>query len=99
MFQTEIVLETGGRVVGMIGLAVLPHFMSGELVASELFWWVEPEARRGTGGVRLLRRAESWARSTQAVRMQMIAPTAHVAKFYQALGYVPMEVAYQGSLA
>jgi GNAT superfamily N-acetyltransferase len=92
------VLEREGAVVGMIGLAVLPHFMSGEVIGSEMFWWVEPDARKGIGGVRLLKRAESWAKDHGAVRMHMIAPNAAVAKFYEAVGYHALEVAYERSL-
>lgn len=54
-----VVSTAAGRVTGMLGMMIFPHFLSGELVAGELFWWVEPEARGA--GLRLLRHAEAWA--------------------------------------
>ena len=43
----------------MIGLLLFENPITGEPTVSELFWWVEPEARGS--GVRLLKRAEQWA--------------------------------------
>lgn len=92
------VLVTGptGAPTGMIGLVLLNHPYSDERIASELFWWVEPE-RRGDG-LRLLRAAEDWARSHGATRMQMVAPNDRVSRLYERLGYSRVEVAYQRSL-
>jgi hypothetical protein len=50
----------------MLGYVIFPHFLSGELVAGEVFWWVEPEdtgrrsqiATRGGGSGAKLRREE-----------------------------------------
>jgi GNAT superfamily N-acetyltransferase len=85
-----------GTLTGMIGLAIMPHPITGDLFASELFWWVEPE-HRGSG-VRLLVAAEQWAREQRAVFMQMGAPTPAVGDLYAHRGYVPVETAYQRSL-
>ena len=83
----------GGDVVGMIALQVLEHPMSGDQMATELVWWVDP-ARRGTAGVRLLRIAEMWAKSRGATLLQMVAPDARVGEFYAAVGYQAAETAY-----
>ena len=85
------------RVIGMAVVHVYEHPMSGELVASELAWWVEPERRRA--GVRLLRAIEQWARDQGAAVMQMIAPTPRVGAFYTAIGYAPVETLFQRRLA
>lgn len=92
------VLERAEEVVGMIGFMVFDHPISGDSMASELFWWVDPEHRNGLGGVQLLRRAEQWARRAGATRMQMIAPDEHVGSFYQRLGYEPLETTFQRTL-
>lgn len=92
-----LVAERDGRLVGMIGAAIFTHPISGEQMASELFWWVEPDSR-GAIGVRLLKRLEAWARRRGAVKVQMIAPTWEVEQVYSALGYARVEVAYQRSL-
>jgi len=88
------VAERDARVVGMIGVLGYVHPMSGETVAGELFWWLDPE-HRGAGGW-LLRRAESWARGYGAKSLQMIAPfdKPHIGEMYRRLGYEPVEVAW-----
>lgn len=86
--MTVLVAETD-RIVGMLGLVASPNFLSGELTAGEVFWWMEPDARGA--GVRLLKAGEQWARDRGAVSLQMIAPDAHVEQFYQRVGYVPIE--------
>ena len=80
-------------VVGMIGMMVYPHPMSGERVASELFWWMDP-AHRGAGGVWLLRQAEAWAQVQGAELLQMIAPNRDVAAFYERIGFTAIETTY-----
>ena len=81
---------------GMIAVVIYDHMWSGQPTAGELFWWVEPEARRD--GVRLLRAAEDWARHKRVEKMQMIAPNRKVGQFYERCGYVPVESTYQRNL-
>ncbi len=86
--------ELDRQIVGMLGLATYQHPMSGEFVAGELFWWVDP-AYRGNVGVRLLNRAENWVKSRGARRLYMIAPNEDVERLYSRLGYQRVEVSYQ----
>lgn len=92
-----LVLEGPSELVGMFGLYVFAHPISGERVASEVFWWVEPGARGG--GLRLLAAAEAWAVAQGAVVFQMIAPTPAVERVYVRRGYVPVERLYQRRVA
>jgi RimJ/RimL family protein N-acetyltransferase len=92
-----LIAEREDQVVGVIGVTIFPHPLSGERIAGELFWWVDPEAR-GTVGLRLLRRAETWAHLCGAVKMQMIAPNQHVERMYERLGYGFIESTYQKGL-
>lgn len=92
-----LVADDGAGPVGMFGGMVYPHPMSGERIAAELFWWMNPEAR-GVAGVKLLHRAEAWARAQGAVVLQMIAPDATVARFYERVGFSPVETTYQRRL-
>lgn len=85
-----------GALVGMIGALVSEHPYSGERVASELFWWVEP-AHRGHGRD-LMKAAEAWARDQGAARFQMVAPNARVGRLYERFGYTAVETLYQRSL-
>lgn len=91
-----LVSERAGALVGMLGYVLFPHFLSGELVAGEVFWWVEPE-HRGEG-VKLLREAERRAKQRGALKLQMIAPNEKVGALYQRFGYSYVESTFQRSL-
>lgn len=90
-----LVSDHGRGLTGMIGLLLFSHYVSGEPIAGEVMWWVEPEARGA--GVALLAAGEAWAHEVGAVRLQVIAPTAMpaVGRLYARRGYAPIEVAYQ----
>lgn len=92
-----LISENGHGVEGMLGFVVFPHFFSGTMIAGELAWFVEPEAR-GRVGLSLLREAENAARTLGAKKMQMVSPDGRVAKLYKRLGYVEVETTYQRSL-
>ena len=91
--STVLVAGRDGAPVGMLALALYPHPVSGEVVASELVWFVAP-AHRGVG-VRLLRAGEAWAQAQGATVMQMVAPSEDVGQMYARLGYTPVETAWQ----
>jgi len=81
---------------GMLGALCFTHPLSGEWVASEFYWWVEPHARGGIDSLRLLKLTITWARAQGAVRLHMIAPEGSgVGRLYRRLGFVPVETAYQ----
>lgn len=82
--------------VGTIGLILAEHPFSGEVMAHEIFWWVNPESRGH--GIGMFRTAERWARERGAVFMQVSAPTERVGEFYLRSGYVQVETAYQRKL-
>lgn len=88
------VSERDGVVVGMLGMHVYEHPMSGERVATETVWWMDPE-HRGTDGVRLLKAGEAWARSLNATTLYMVAPSPEVERLYAALGYARLETTYE----
>lgn len=93
------VVDSEVGVIGMLGVMVFIQPFSGESVASELFWWLDP-AHRGHGGW-LLKRAEKWARDHGATRLSMMAPVdkPRVAETYLALGYSEIERVFQKDLA
>lgn len=92
------VAERAGAIVGMIAGTVYQHPMSLEQLAIEVAWWMEPAARGGRTALRLLEAFKSWARTQGAVRLHMIAPTEHVAWFYERLGFDKLETCYQVAL-
>jgi len=91
--------EDERTLVGMIGVMVTPHPMTGERMATELFWWMDP-AHRGQG-LALLSRAERWASDQGAVRLLMVSPhgSPDVERMYTRLNYVPVETSWQKSLS
>jgi L-amino acid N-acyltransferase len=93
------VVDLDGAVVGMLGVMVFVQPFSGELVASELFWWLDPQHRGN--GVWMLRRAEKWAQSKGAARMTMMAPVdkPRVCEIYEAIGYRAVETVFSRNLS
>jgi GNAT superfamily N-acetyltransferase len=61
-------------------------------------WWMDPEARGGRDGFRLLQSAEAWARTQDAETVQMVAPDTHVEQFYRRLGYEWVESSWHRRL-
>jgi GNAT superfamily N-acetyltransferase len=95
-----LVAEGDAGPVGMLAMAIVPSPVSGALVATELAWWLDPAARRGSTGVRLWEQAERWAADHDAVYVHMVAPhgTA-VGAMYQRRGYLPLETVWQKRVA
>jgi GNAT superfamily N-acetyltransferase len=82
--------------IGAIGGILYPDLFDGELMATEIFWYVDP-ARRGKG-LRLLKGFEQWAKDHDAKRVVMVhlsylAPE-KLEKFYTRQGYTPLETHY-----
>lgn len=93
---TLLVAEVDGTVVGMLGIALIVHPLSGDLYASELFWWVDPGTPAGTG-LRLLAAGERWAQERGAVAMHMAALASNPAvdRIYERRGYVPRDSTWE----
>lgn len=87
-----------GPPVGMLGMALYPHLVTGQRTAVECFWWVEPGFRGN--GVSMLRQAERWARDHGAEMIQMIQPhdEERLGAVYEHLGYTVTEHQYQKAL-
>jgi ribosomal protein S18 acetylase RimI-like enzyme len=88
-------------VCGMLAAQAYPHPMTGELTVSEIAWWVDPEKRGSSAGIRLLRELEAYAIGIGAKVLQMIAPEDAfvVERMYERMGYVPLETTWQRRLA
>lgn len=93
-----LVADREGVPIGMLGLMVFQHPMSGARVATEAFWWLDP-AHQGYG-VYLLRRGERWAAAKGATKLSMMAPAdkPRVAEIYAAVGYDAVEITFQKDL-
>jgi len=93
------VVEIDKEIVGMIaGMAIPFYFNQAHLNAQELFWWVTPEHRHSSIGIKLLKTFEEWAISKGAKTIQMgtvarINPE-KLASVYRKLGYIESETYY-----
>jgi hypothetical protein len=91
-----LVAERDGIIAGMLGYVVHHHFISGEKVAGEVFWWMEPECRGE--GLKLLEEFKRRARLAKAKYIHMIAPNERVARLYRHAHYDFVESVYQLAL-
>lgn len=95
--QGKVLVGGNGHIQGVVGFVVYPQLFSGEPVAGELFWYVEPEAR-GRLGLELLREAERTAVKMGAETMQMVSPSETTSKLYEKLGYEYVDAQYMRRL-
>ena len=104
LMETEraeiLVAESESKLIGLFAFIVFSHYYSGESVAGEMIWYVEPEARKGSNAaLELLWAAEAKARSLGAKKMQLTAPTDEIAAMYAKLrGYHKVETAFQRAI-
>jgi GNAT superfamily N-acetyltransferase len=91
------VSEVDDKVIGLIAMVKYNHPLSGDLVAGELAWWVEP-VHRGHG-IELFKAAEKWSHDNKVSSIAMTAPTGNpVEGFYRRQGYTQIETAFQKDL-
>jgi hypothetical protein len=102
--ETSVLLVAeGDEVCGMLGGLIYPHFFNtSRLIAQELFWWVDPEARGTRAGLLLWQGFEDWARGQGAHNVSMIAiaqmDCERIGRMYEKRGYRPMESSYVRTL-
>ena len=81
---------------GILGAVKYPDINSGELVATEFFWFVSPD-KRGDG-IKLLREFEKWAKEVGCKKIFMVylmdSMPEEMKSVYKRYGYKPMEVHY-----
>lgn len=107
-FALQVIEKSSGKVLlyvndafkvcGLLGFIIFPHPFTGELTATELMWYVEPEERAGGGAIKLLWEAEKEAKAMGATRMGVTAPTAEVGALYSRFGYRQVEVTFMKEL-
>lgn len=97
------IARDGDKPFGGLGIILSPDLCDGELVVQEAFWYIAPEYRNGSFGIRLLKAAESFAIEAGAARMLMgrihaADPENRVDRVLGALGYKPFETNYVKTL-
>lgn len=89
-----LLCEDQEKVSGLFAFLIMPHPFSGEIVATQLIFYVEPEARKGGTGIKLLWEAERVAKELGAKKFQCTAPSEEVGAIYRRFGYHQIEVAF-----
>lgn len=93
-----LVAERDGIIVGMMGFFVIEHLFGTERIASDVVIYVDPAARGGTLGVRLIRAFESYARAQSAdyalLNVSSDIDAERTVQLYQRLGYAKRGGAY-----
>lgn len=92
-----LVLERDGRVVGMLLAQAVRLLLTRAMVAQELVFWVDPEAR-GAGGA-LLSAYEDWARRMGCVSCSLVTIDERVGVLYRRRGYRRAETVFQKGLS
>ena len=92
-----------GAVCGAAGAILFPHYWNfEEIIAQELFWWVDEYARGTTAGTQLLVALEQGAKDRGAEKLLMLCLDAvegdKVAQMYERRGYTPLERTYAKEL-
>jgi GNAT superfamily N-acetyltransferase len=87
-----------GKIAGLLGFFVFPHYFTMEPTATEIMWYVEPEERKEGGALKLLWEAEKQAKAMGATRMGFTAPNADLEKLYERYGYKRVEVTFMKEL-
>lgn len=98
LIQTGVMLVAegeDGELVGMAGLVVVPFmFNSDHLTASEVVWWVRPDARAAGIGRALMEAIEPACRDAgcSAIQMVLLQSSPPIAEsIYRRFGYEPTE--------
>jgi GNAT superfamily N-acetyltransferase len=92
----------GDDPVGMAGVTIAPiYFSPGQVMAQELFWWVDPSHRGKGVGRALLDDLETWGKMQGAVVLNMVAlqnDRKRVTSMYRTAGYRQLETTYSKRL-
>lgn len=96
--QLFVAEDPDGRPVGVLGGTVSRDHVNGEIMASEIFWYVTESARRGGTGRGLIAAYEDWA-TARGATVITLAHTTHLmadqlSALYGKLGYTPHDVVY-----
>lgn len=95
-----VVGEEDGAIQGIFAFILFDHYYSGEPVAGEMIWFVEPDYRKTGMALPLLWEAEKLASQMGAQKMQLTAPTDEIAAMYGKLkGFQKVETAFQRDIS
>lgn len=87
------------QIVGVIGGAIAPSFTDfSQRIFNEAIWFVLPEYRGGSAGVKLLKLVEEYCKNIGVQKIVMIGmfneDRDRLASFYEKMGYKAIEIHY-----
>lgn len=85
-----MVADADGQLVGCIGASAGATYFTPQLIASELFWWMDPQARNSRAALQLLKALEQWAMDKGCTLLAMVdiaLMTSNAPHIYQRKGY------------
>jgi len=89
-----LVLEVNGMVQGsLIGTLIQPAF-SLKILATEVMWWINKEARGPFSAIRMLTEFERWSRlkGAEGVTLSHFPEVSDTSKMYKRLGFREIEI-------
>ena len=88
--------EKQGEVTGAIVCLVTEMYMSNTVIASDVAWFVNKDARGDSSAIRLLKAFEAWGRSKGADYLGMadIEGLSNLSSLYSRMGYSVFETTY-----
>ena len=90
-----LVDDAADQPCGVLAAVIVTIPFSGQQVAEELVWWVDPDARKTSAAERLRRAFETWAGHQHLRWVKVTAPVdANLDRYYRRCGYRPIETAY-----
>lgn len=95
-----LVAELDDEPVGFFLGAIYSPMFSEDIIAAEMFWWVDPDYRGKKVAVQMLKSFEDWANKAGAsqVNVSDLQGVKNLDKLYERLGYTKSEVTYRKDL-
>lgn len=93
-----LVLIKDKTIVGFLLSVVASSIFCDDIVANELAWFVHPDYRKGSGGLKLLTTFEYWAKEVKKVdyiTLSTVMTIKDLGKFYNKRGYDLVETTYR----
>ena len=90
--------DADDKLIGVLAAMLVDDCFNGDTIANEHFWYVDPEHRRGSHGIKLFKKFIAWSEEVGAKRISMV----HLAslnaeklgKLYERMDFVPLEIHY-----
>lgn len=95
-----LVAEVEGEAVGFFLGAVYQPLFSDDIIAAEMFWWIDKEHRGRKIALQMFKAFEEWSKEVGATEVNVsdLQGVKNLGKLYERLGYSKSEVTYKKDL-